>query len=115
VAKKREPLQVVALHAEEDTQGRIDVILSATVRQDRALMVRLHHRVVDLLAEKCLLDDFADDVEERLAALGTDIISDFVADLLREAEAVVQQAKAPSAKGIRRPGSNGPLARSKRA
>ena len=115
MANRREPIQVVALHAEEDAQGRIDVTLSATIRQNRALMVRLHHRVVDLLAEKGLLDYFADDVEERLAALGTDIISDFVADLLREAEAVVQQAKAPSAKGIRRAGSNGPLAQSKRA
>ncbi len=66
--------------------------------------------MVDLLAEKGLLDYFADEVEERLAAFGTDIISDFVADLLRDAEAVVQQAKAPSAKGIRRAGSVGFLA-----
>ena len=115
MANKRELLQVVALHAEEDAQGRIDVILSATVRQDRALMVRLHHRVVDLLAEKCLLDDFADDVEERLAALGTDIISDFVANLLSEGQAVAKEAKASSAKGIRRARSNGRLAQSKRA
>ena len=115
MAKKREPIQVVALHAEEDAQGRIEVILSATVRQDRALMVRLHHRVVDLLAEKGLLHDFADDVEERLAALGTDIISDFVADLLSEGQAVVKKAKAPSAKGVRRAGSNGAKAQSKRA
>ena len=115
MAKKREPIQVVALHAEEDAQGRIEVILSATIRQDRALMVRLHHRVVDLLAEKGLLDDFADDVEERLAALGTDIISDFVADLLSESQAVVKKAKAPGAKSARRAGSNGALAQSKRA
>ncbi|MCP4248939.1 MAG: hypothetical protein GY778_18000 [bacterium] len=89
MANRREPIQVVALHAEEDAKGRIDVILSATVRQNRELMVRLHHRVVDLLAEKGLIDYFADDVQERLTALGTDIISDFVADLTSEAEAAV--------------------------
>ena len=93
MSKKREPIQVVALHAEENAQGRIDVILSETIRQNRPLMLRLHHRVVDLLAEKCLLADFADDVEARLAALGTDIISDFVADLLSEAEEAVNESE----------------------
>ncbi len=114
MANKREPIQVVALHAEEDAKGRIDVILSATIRQDRALMIRLHHRVVDLLAEKGMIDYFADDVEERLAALGTDIISDFVADLLSEGRAVLEKAKVQSAKGVRHGGSNGASARSKR-
>jgi hypothetical protein len=115
MAKKRKPIQVVALYAEEDAQGRIDVILSETTRQNKALMLRLHHRVVDLLAEKCLLDCFAHDLEERLAALGTDIISDYVADLLRDTEVVVKKAKKPRAKGVRRAGSNGASARSKRA
>ncbi len=91
MANRRQPIQVVALHAEEDAKGRIDVILSATVRQNRDLMVRLHHRVVDLLAEKGLIDYFADDVQERLTALGTDIISDFVADLTSEAEAAMTE------------------------
>jgi hypothetical protein len=86
VANRRQPFQIVALYAEEDAEGRIDVTLSATIRQDRALMIRLHHRVVDLLAEKGMIDYFADELEERLAALGTDIISDFVADLTSEGE-----------------------------
>ena len=109
MANRREPIQVVALHAEEDAKGRIEVILSATIRQNRALMVRLHHRVVDLLAEKGLLDYFADDVEERLAALGTDIISDFVADLTSEGnppmtrpqqDIAVKESKESGDKGI---------------
>ncbi len=115
MANKRKPLQVVALHAEEDAQGRIEVILSATIRQDRALMVRLHHRVIDLLAENGLLDDFADDVQERLTALGADIISNYVADLLSDSQAAMQPAKKPRPRGLRRAGSNGPLAQSKRA
>jgi hypothetical protein len=115
VPKKREPIQVVALYAEEDAQGRIDVTLSETTVQNRALMLRLHHRVVDLLAEKGLLPYFADDVEARLAALGTDIISDYVADLLRDTEVVVKKAMKPSTKRVRRAGSNGASARSKRA
>jgi hypothetical protein len=106
---------VVALHAEEDKQGRIDVILSPTIRQDHALMRRLHHRVVDLLAEKNMLDYFADDVEVRLAALSTDIVSDYVADLLKECETAAKKDRRPSAKGARGAGSNGPLASSKRA
>ena len=84
MANRREPFQIVALYAEEDAEGRIDVVLSTTIRQDRALMVRLHHRVVDLLAEKGMIDYFTDELEGRLAALGTDIISDFVADLTSE-------------------------------
>ena len=115
MAKKREPIQVVALYAEEDAQGRIDVTLSETMRQNKALMVRLHHRVVDLLAEKCLLPYFVHDLEERLAALGTDIISDYVADLLRDTEAVVKKAKKPNTKRVQRAGSNGAPAQSKRA
>jgi hypothetical protein len=115
VAKKRDPIQVVALYAEENAQGRIDVTLSETTVQNKALMVRLHHRVVDLLAEKGLLPYFADDVEARLAALGTDIISDYIADLLRDAEPVVKVGKKPRVKGVRRAGSNGASAQSKRA
>jgi hypothetical protein len=76
--------QIVALHAMEDDRGRINVALPAEVRQNHALMHRLHHRVVDLLAEKGMLAFFADDVEERLASLSADIVSDFVAKLLKE-------------------------------
>jgi hypothetical protein len=77
----------MAEHAEEDDRGRINVVLPDEVRRDRNLMRRLHHRVVDLLADKGILECFADDVEERLASLGAEIVSDFVADLLREGRA----------------------------
>lgn len=54
-------------------------------------MFWLHHRVVDLLADRGLLDFLAHDVEERLALLSPDITSDYVADLLREGEDAVTQ------------------------
>ena len=91
MARRSKPVQVVAKYAEEDEQGRIHVTLSAMVRHNRALMLRLHHRVVDLLAEKGILDCFTADVEKRLVALGPDIISDFVTDLLKEDQQPVEQ------------------------
>ena len=91
MTRRPEPFQVVAEYAEEDEQGRINVTLSAMVRHNRALMLRLHHRVVDLLDKNGILSYFADDVEERLAALGPDIISDFIADLLKEGQQPVEQ------------------------
>jgi hypothetical protein len=68
----------------EDDRGRINIALPEKVRRDQALMRRLHHRVVDLLADKGMLGHFAEDVEERLATLGAEIVSDFVAGLLKE-------------------------------
>jgi hypothetical protein len=96
VARRPEPFEVVAPHAEEDEQGRINVMLPEAVREDRALMRWLHHRVVDLLAEKGLLGDFADDVEVRLSALGTDIVSDYVGELLTECQTARPRAAAES-------------------
>ena len=86
MAKKPTFVPDMALHAAEDNRGRIHVVLPDKVRRNYALMRRLHHRVVDLLAEKGMLDHFADDVEERLAALGPDIVSNFIADLLKEGQ-----------------------------
>ncbi|UCC30829.1 MAG: hypothetical protein JSU86_00850 [Phycisphaerales bacterium] len=91
MAKKPDRIQPVALHAEEDPQGRIQVMLPERMRKNQTLMLWLHHRVVDLLADKGLLDFLAHDVEERLALLSTDITSDYVADLLHEAEDAVKQ------------------------
>jgi hypothetical protein len=84
VAKKPKYLPVVADHAMEDSQHRISVALPDDVRDDRALMCRLHHRVVDLLDKKQMLEFFYEDVEDRLAALSAQIVSDFVAKLLKE-------------------------------
>ena len=89
--EKRAPFRMVAIHAEENKHGRIDIILPEDVMQDRPLMLRLHHRVVDLLDENGILGYFADDVEKRLAALGPGIISDFIADLLKESQQPVEQ------------------------
>ena len=85
MAKKPTFVPDMALHAAEDNRGRIHVVLPDKVRRNYALMRRLHHRVVDLLAEKGMLDHFADDVEERLSSLSVKIVSDFVAKLLNEA------------------------------
>ena len=91
MAKKRDPIHPVALHAEQDFQGRIQVILPVEVRENLTLMLWLHHRVVDLLAETGLLHFLAHDVEERLALLSADITSDYVGDLLHEGEDAVKQ------------------------
>ena len=90
MAKKRERIQPVALHAELDAQGCLQVTLPEKVCQNLALMLWLHHRVVDLLADNGLLDFLTHDVEERLALLATDITSDYVAALLAEGEEAVQ-------------------------
>ena len=85
MAKKPRLSPVVALHAMEDDRGRIHVVLPQEVRRNHAVMRQLHHRVVDLLAEKGMLSQFANDVEERLSSLSAKIVSDFVAKLLNEA------------------------------
>jgi hypothetical protein len=98
VARRSKPVQVMSEYADADDQGRINVTLSAIVRHNRALMVRLHHNVVDLLDKNGLLDCFTADVEKRLATLGPDIISDFIADLLKEDQPTTKKSKPPNAR-----------------
>ena len=78
------PLRCVALYAEEDEKGCLDVTLPVALQQDRVLMRRLHHRVIDLLEEKDILPLLARTVEEQLAALSTDVLSDYIEELVNE-------------------------------
>ena len=89
--EKRPPYRMVTPYAEANKHGHIDVTLPEDVIRDRALMLRLHHRVVDLLDENGMLGYFVDDVEERLVALAPGIISNFIIDLLKEDQQPVEQ------------------------
>ena len=82
--KKQAPFRMVAIHVMEDDHGCINVVLPEKVRKNQVLMLRLHHRVVDLLHKNGILEFFTADVEERLAKLAPGILSDFITDLLKE-------------------------------
>ena len=82
MAKKNDSYHSVSLHAEEDSRGRLRVTLPHEIVQNRALMLWLHHRVLDLLNDNHLLEVVAKDVEQHFELLSVDIISDYIADLL---------------------------------
>ena len=100
--KRMEPIGNVALYAEEDEKGRLDVTLPEDVVRDKTLMNRLHHRVVDVLVENGLLCYFTRALEEQLAALGADVLSDFIDGLVAECRTKKRKAdpaKKPTAAG----------------
>ena len=94
MAKKRNTRpHLLALHTEEDSQGRLKVMLSETLRKDRELMRWLHHRVVDLLDDINALYYLDDELDERLSLLTVDVTSDYIENLLVEGRAAVEQGQ----------------------
>ena len=72
---------------DEDPAGGLTVTLAQSVRDNLPVMRGLHHRVVDVMADRGLVQCLVYDVETRLAALSEQIVGDFVTDLVREARA----------------------------
>ena len=94
MAKKHDSYHSVALHAEVDSHGRLRVTLPHEITQNRALMLWLHHRVVDLLNDNHLLGIVAEDVEQHFELLTADITSDFIGDLLKVGKEAVGASEA---------------------
>ena len=65
--------------------GDCDVTLPDWVRNDVNMLRRLHHKVVDLLADNDHITWMIQDVEDRLGALGRDVIRETVSDMIAEA------------------------------
>ena len=93
MAKKRSRLDLLSEIAQEDDEGGIKVRLPESVRDDLRVMRRLHHRVVDFMADHGLLEGLVHDVEARLTVLSFAIVGDYVTEMVREAKA---SAKTPA-------------------
>ena len=87
--KRKKPIQNICYFAEENGQGRIKVVLHTLDYEDKQYLPWLFHRVIDLLHEKHLLSSFIGELEECIAALTTDVMSDYITDLLAEAKEAV--------------------------
>ena len=83
--KKGNPL------ATENPEGGVFVTLPGAVRNNREALRWLHHWVVDALADRGYVRWMVADVEGRLQSLGTDIVSNSVTDLVRQAIAATSQ------------------------
>ena len=114
MAKKRTGMGTLNDIAREDEEGGITVTLPDSVRGNLALMRRLNHRVVDIIADYGFVDWLVHDVERRLAVLSTDVMCGFTTALVREARTATKQAGKAESKRGRRVTSNGtPWARSR--
>ncbi len=87
MAKKRTRMDVLDEIVQEDEEGGLKVRLPESVRGDLRVMRRLHHRVVDLMADIGLLEGLVHDVEARLTVLSFAIVGDYVTEMVREAKA----------------------------
>lgn len=92
MAKKRIDTDTLNPITREDDDGGIKVTLPDSVRGNLRLMRRIHHRVVDIMADYGFVDFLVHDVEARLGILSADITCDFVKDLIREARAQGKEA-----------------------
>ncbi len=85
MAKKRTGMGTLNDITREDEEGGIKVTLPESVRGNLALMRRLNHRVVDIIADRGFVEWLVHDVERRLAVLSADVMHDFTTALVREA------------------------------
>ena len=114
MAKKRTGMGTLNEIAREDEEGGIKVTLPESVRGNLALMRRINHRIVDIIADHGFVDWLVHDVERRLAVLSTDVMYDFTTALVREARTATKQSEKAESKRRRRVTSNGtPTARSR--
>ena len=75
----------------EAEEGGLSVTLPGAVRNNREALRWLHHWVVDALADRGYVRWMVADVEGRLQSLGTDIVSNSVTDLVRQAIAATNK------------------------
>lgn len=87
MAKKRTRLEMLSEIVQEDNKGGFKVTLPESVRTDLRVMRRLHHRVVDFMADHGLVKGLVHDVEMRLTVLSFAIVGDYVTEMVREAKA----------------------------
>ena len=102
--KKRSRMDVLSEIVQEDEEGGLKVRLPESVRGDLRVMRRLHHRMVDFMADHGLLEGLVHDVEARLTVLSFAIVGDYVTEMVREARAATSKPKESPApkKGAKR-------------
>ncbi len=99
MAKKRTRMDVLDEIVQEDEEGGFKVRLPESVRGDLRVMRRLHHRVVDLMADIGLVKGLVHDVEARLSVLSFAIVGNYVTEMVREARA---SSKTPAKGDLKR-------------
>ncbi len=65
--------------------SRVRVNLPESIRHDPVMLRRLHHLVVDITADRGFVETMADDAEMRLGVLSSDMVANYVLDLLGQA------------------------------
>ena len=65
--------------------SRVPVNLPESVRDHPRMLRRLHHLMVDIMADRGFVKELADDAERRLGDLTTHVAGHYVMDLLGQA------------------------------
>ncbi len=73
--------------------GSFRVPLDERVRADRGMLRRLHHLIVDGMADRGFMTKLADDAEMNLGALAAVVGSNYVYDLLSQAYSPRRRSK----------------------
>ncbi|MCH7885920.1 MAG: hypothetical protein IIC01_11825 [Planctomycetes bacterium] len=73
--------------------SRVRVNLPESVRDNLGALRRLHHLVVDIMADRGFVKTLADDAEMRLEVLSTDMAAHYVMDLLGQAYSPRRRSK----------------------
>ena len=73
--------------------SRVRVNLPDSVRDNVRMLRRLHHLVVDIMADAGFVKTLADDAEMRLEVLSTDMAAHYVMDLLGQAYSPRRRSK----------------------
>ncbi|UCC31156.1 MAG: hypothetical protein JSU86_02545 [Phycisphaerales bacterium] len=67
--------------------------LPESVRGNPDMLRRLHHRIVDIVADGGFVETLANEAESRLGALSSHMAAEYVLDLLTEAHAWARKSK----------------------
>lgn len=93
MAKKKTETDTSNSNEQWNLTSRVRVNLPESVRDNLGMLRRLHHLVVDIMADRGFVKTLADDAEMRLEVLSTDMAAHYVMDLLGQAYSPRRRSK----------------------